>query len=338
MRPTIDTARPRPDIGVALSETMAAAPAMGFIGLQLLPVFRTPVSEGTFEVVPVEALHNLRDDRRKGGGHYNRDEAETERGMFLTRDRGLEARKDRRTLKTYGSDTNGVLLYERVIAQRKLFDVLRAAEKRIADKIINTTNFPTPLAAGTAWDAANSDPRKNVNAAKKFLKGKGVIADTLAISWNTFMNLSENAAIQTVVYQLFPEAAKSGQVTIDHLRVYFDLPKILVGGAMYNSANPGLNATLAEIWPDTHAWVGKTSASADLSEPCVGRTFLWTGDGAGGDGLVAVEDYPDEPARSDIVRVRWDVDERLLATVDDANAEKSKIYQACGKLISGIKT
>ena len=50
----------------------------------------------------------------------------------------------------------------------------------------------------------------------------------------------------------------------------------------------------------------------DMSEPCIGRTFHWAEDGSQPAGTV--ETYRDETKRSDIVRVRHDVDEIVMYT------------------------
>jgi hypothetical protein len=78
-----------------------------------------------------------------------------------------------------------------------------------------------------------------------------------------------------------------------------------------------------------------TSNSPDITEPCIGRTFLWTGDS---DSNSVVESYRDEERRSDIVRVRHHTQERRLISYDEDDAAKSDIAAACSYLLSNIHT
>jgi hypothetical protein len=50
----------------------------------------------------------------------------------------------------------------------------------------------------------------------------------------------------------------------------------------------------------------------DIREPCLGRTFHWGEDGSQIGGLM--ESYREEQKRSDIIRCRHDVDEKVLYT------------------------
>jgi hypothetical protein len=56
--------------------------------------------------------------------------------------------------------------------------------------------------------------------------------------------------------------------------------------------------------------VCRVATGNDFREPCIGRTFHWAGDGSSIDG--AIESYRDEVVRSNIIRVRHDVDEVVL--------------------------
>ena len=54
----------------------------------------------------------------------------------------------------------------------------------------------------------------------------------------------------------------------------------------------------------------KAATSGDFREACLGRTFHWSEDGSSENGTV--ETYRDETVRSNIVRVRMDVDEQVI--------------------------
>lgn len=105
-----------------------------------------------------------------------------------------------------------------------------------------------------------------------------------------------------------------------------------MAGALYNTAKQPQNASLSDIWGSRYAMLCRVAEgdSADVIEPCIGRTFLWN-EGAAQE--VIVEEYYEESARSRILRVRHDSDEAFLASYDDTKTAKSEISKACGYLI-----
>jgi hypothetical protein len=105
------------------------------------------------------------------------------------------------------------------------------------------------------------------------------------------------------------------------LAALFDLQYVIVPNAMRNSANQGQNVVFADIWDDEYAFLCRIAQSNDLREPCLGRTFHFTGDGSSEGGTV--EMYRDESKRSDIIRCRIDLHEKV-------------IYTAMGYLMSNI--
>lgn len=104
---------------------------------------------------------------------------------------------------------------------------------------------------------------------------------------------------------------------------------------MKNDAKKNQDASLADIWDDEYAMVCRVAPGpgADISEPCIGRTFNWN-EGSNADFIV--EEYNDDPRRSKIIRVRHDANEEFLASYDSSNAAKSEISKSCGYLLSNI--
>lgn len=327
MRPSSTTAVQRPDLGQAVYETMQAAPTMGYVGLQLMPIFRTPVSAAEYPVIPKEALFNVLDTKRGPYGHYNRYTGVFESGFFRTQENGLERPIDDRYRKLYESK----FAYELTISNLLMQDILRAQEVRVKNLLFNTTNF-TATNVGTAWaTGATADPKADVDAGKAALRANGIIPNTLVIPYAQFLNLQLVAAVKKQVFELFPDAAKTGQVTINHLKTYFDVEQILVAGALYNTKNMNQDAVLADIWGDQFAMLCRTAApGSDVSEPCVGRTFLWN---EGSAEEVIVEEYYSDEVRATILRVRHDTAETLLSSFDESGTAKSTISKACGYLI-----
>ena len=326
MRPTSDTTIQRPDLGQAVYETMQNAPGLGYIGTQVMPYFRVPVHSANFPVIPKEALFNLLDTKRGPLGHYNRSEDEFEDGYYKTSENGLERRIDERYAAIYGSK----FAYELTIANILMQDILRAQEARIANKLFSETNLKTAIAAGTSWATEGSaTPKDDVDTGKESMRSTGVIPNALIMNYATFLSLTQVAEIKTQIFQLFPDAAKTGVVGMEHLKTYFDIEKIIVAGAMKNTAKRGQDASLSDIWSDTYALLCKVS-DGDITEPCIGRTFLWN---EGASNEIITEQYYSDEVRADILRVRHDTGETFLASYDEDNNAKSEISKACGYLI-----
>lgn len=328
MRPTRDTALQRPDLGQIAYEAMINAPQFGFIAPLVMPVFYVGTQAAEYPVIPKESLFNLLDTARGPLGHYNRSADSFESGYYKTAENGLERRVDDRYQAMYAS----LFDYEAAISMMLMNDILRAWEYRVAVKLMNETNFETAIAAGTAWSTiASAAPLTDVNAGITDLRGKGIVADTLIIDWTNYQYLRNNAAIRSALGTIFPDVRLTGNVTVEHLRSYFDLPKVIVAGALYNSAKRGQDASLASIWGSTYAMVCKTaSVGDDITTPCVGRTFVWN---EGAQQEVIVEEYYNNEVRSNMLRVRHDTAEAFLSSYDSDNAVKSNISLAAGYLI-----
>lgn len=328
MRPVSGSLTRRPDLGAIVYETLTNAPTLGYIGLQVMPPFRVPEQTAVYPVMPKEALFNLQDTKRGPLGHYNRGEDEFERGKYATAEHGLERRIDDRFRALYGSE----FAYETAISNILMQNILRAQEYRIAAKIINTSNFSAHNAS-VAWSTvATASPKTDVDAGKTALRALGIVPNALILPWMIFQSLQYVDEIQSQVYQLFPDAAKTGQIGMTHLQTYFDIPRILIAGALYNTSNNPQAASLSDIWGSRYVMLCRVAEgdSADVIEPCIGRTFYWN---EGATQEVIVEQYRDEGVRSDILRVRHDVQEAFLASYDDDNVVVSEISKACGYLI-----
>jgi len=327
MKPTNDTTLSRPDLGQVVYEVMQDSYTMGFVGLSAMPIFVVPENEGTYPVIPSEALFNIHDTGRAPNGAYNRIGEEFEEGFFKTTESGLEYPLDDRFKAVYQNKLNIEFFGAKILANT----ILRDMEYKIANKLFNTSNF-TANNAGTSWATTGSaDPLSDIDTGKDSLRSNGIEADTLILPYTGVQNLRKNDDLKEMVYQLFPDAAKTGRVTVEHLKTVFDIPNILVAGSLYNSSKKGQSTSLSDIWGSRYAMLCKTS-SGDISEPCIGRSFLWNEGNASGDWRI-VEQYRDETTRKTILRQRHDMKATFLASYDEDGVVKSEISKACGYLL-----
>jgi len=322
----------RPDLGVAVLEYYEG-PTMNYIGLEIMPIFETPFQSSTYPVIPKEALLDAPDVSRAPRGKYNRGDWKYENGLYHTQEKGWEEPVD---------DTERALLDRRVpgmadfvATNRAMNIILRNQEKRIASKLFNASNF-TAHAVTVEWNtAATAKPITDVKDGKAAFRTQcGMLPDALVISWTTFEDLKNCDQIVDRLKYTFP-GIDINKMTSAQLAAVFDVPRVLIGNAVYNSAKKNKAAVVTDFWSYEYAALVKISQGDDFTQPGVGRTFLWTDDSPQN---AIVEQYREEGIRSDVFRVRHNVDEAFMQSKNDSGTVVSDIAAACVYLFSNIHT
>lgn len=307
---------------------------MGFIGLEILPIYRTAEESSTYPVIPKEAMLKIHETGRAPRAAYQRGDWEYERGFYTTSEEGWEEPLDDVERKLLGRQAPGIA--EMVATLRAWNIIMRNQEKRVADYLFNTTNFTNTGAVSTEWDtAASATPIDDVEDAKNaFLLQCGALPDTLTITYTTFSNLRLCDQIVDRLKYTFP-GINLNQINSDQLATIFNIARVLVAGSVYNSAGLGLDASIEFLWSYEYAALTKTARGQDITEPCCGRTFLWTEDSPENP---IVESYREEQRRSDMFRVRHYVSEEKIASKNKSGTVVSDISNACVYLLSNIHT
>jgi len=322
----------RPDLGQAVMEFVESA-MMGYIGLKVMPIFRTIEQAGVYPVIPKEVLLKIEETHRRPRGTYNRGSWEYERGQYSTGEHGWEELVDDSERSLLDQEAPGTADY--VATERAMNYILRGQEKRIAGTIFNSSNF-TANAVTTEWDtAATCTPIDDVSdAISAFRKQCGMFPDALILPWNNYVSAKNSDQVVDRIKYTFPGIDISN-IGPRVLAQALGVPDVWVGGAIYDSTGEGLDATIADIWDDEYAALVKVNASMNISQPCVGRTFLWTADSPQN---AIVEEYRDEERRSDVYRVRHNVGEVLMQSKNSSGSVVSNISAACVYLFSNLHT
>lgn len=300
---------PRLDLGAAMMEYMESQNE--FIGTRVLPIFKTQVKEAAFSAISREGYLRDADTKRAPRSGYNRDGFEAEDKTFACEEHGLEGPLDDSERNLYASDFAAELVTTKVVARR----LLQAQEKRIADLILNTSTFTGASLysdySGAPWDAVGSDVIGQISVAREKVRANcGMPPNALLMSRTNLERLVLNTAISTKIqYTSIP----TYEQVVRALSGLLNLKYIYVADGVRNSAKEGQAFAGADIWGDDYAMVARLiENSEDLKEPGLGRTFLWVADSPEN---ATVEEYRDETVRSNVYRVRQNVDEMLL----DAN-------------------
>lgn len=309
-------ASPRLDLGVAFMEHSAELDE--FIGLQILPMFRTQRKAASFSAITRETLLQDSLALRAPRSGYNRIRTGAEDKSYTCVEYGLEHVVDDAERELYANDFDAEDAAAKITARALMLQL----EKRINTLVFNTTTWTGASLytdnSAAPWDTATSDVVSHVLAAKEKVRvGTGMPANALILAKAQMENLLKNEYI----VDRFPGA---NVVTEDMIRAnlasIFGLSKLIVGGAVRDSAIEGQAFSSADVWSDDYAMVARVAEQGDpLQTPCVGRTFLWVPDSPS---EITVEMYREEQSRGDVLRARHNVDELIF---DSAFAHLMKI-------------
>ena len=309
-RPTSTTAIQRPDLGAIAYEYLLDAPNRGFICLDLLPTFEVQEQSADYPVIPFEALLKLQSTARAPRGAYNRGDYEFETGTYACKENGCEEPVDDVERKLYRRFFDA----EEVATKRSVDIVLRSQEARVAAKVFNPANITQTSAVGIEWDtSATCTPREDVATAKEAMRAAGQPKpNVLAISEKVFNKLMLAKQVTDAFRYTSPFETAAFEAKKRLLAMFLDIDRILVGGAIRDTAKKGKPISAADLWDDEYALLAAVSTGGpDLREPCLGRTFLWTADSPQN---IVTESYREEQTRSDIYRVRQYTDEAFVFT------------------------
>jgi len=312
--PTSSLATLRPEIAGSLMEFATASDRMGFIGAKCFPVFNVAKKSGSFGKIPIEQLLQTRNTRRAPGGGYARSTWTFTSASYACKEHGAEEPVDDTESEMYAEYFDA----EMVSAERALDAVLRNAEIRYAAAMFNATTFADQTTSVTnEWDSnhtTDADPIGDVETAVRAVWARcGLWPNAIAFNRHVFRNLRLLDQITERIEASGAGApAKATDITPQMIAQCFDLPYVFVAGSAKNTANEGQDAAIDDIWSSEYANVFRVATRNDIREPCLGRTMHWGADGSQIGGTV--ESYREEQARSDIVRVRHDVDELNLHT------------------------
>jgi len=122
-------------------------------------------------------------------------------------------------------------------------------EKSLADALGDTsilTQNTTLSGASQLSDYLNSDPLDDFDTARLAVRdGCGMLPDTAVMSYPVYSKLRYHPQI---LDSLGFKDNRPGGLSIQELADAMDVKRILIGEAMYNSANEGQSDSLADVW------------------------------------------------------------------------------------------
>lgn len=296
---------PRADLGIAFHEYSPTRAR--YIGRDILPILKVGKEAATISVTQRKNL-TIPETKHANGAAYNRVELYMDEMAYACTDHGLEGQVTDRDREKYADDFDA----EVEKTQAVKIKMLMAREKRIKDLIFNTTTWTGADLytdnSGSPWDAAGTGIIKQVQTAREKVRiNTGVPANALIISESSLINMMNNTEIKAK----FPGATVITEAMLRaQMAAILGIQELLVGQAVYNSADEGQDFSGSEIWVDDYAMVTVLGEEGlPMTEPQLGRTVLWQNYISD---IEYVESYREEQTKSDIIRVEHSVDEKIF--------------------------
>ena len=306
-QPTTDNFQTREDLGLRYEEFDLAMNQMGFVGHRVMPLLPRTKPSGKFPRVSIEQLNVLLDTKRNIDGTYKRSTRDWNDDDYNTEEHGLEATIDDRTLARY-DDIIDCETFEGQVIENSL---LMSYEKEVADLMFNATTFTGRTGAvSNEWDdLSNATPVTDINTRiTSIRRACGVKPNALVVNDNVFRNLKRcDEVINNLKYQGFQDA-RPGEISRQALAISLNVDEVIVADSLYNANETGLADSLTDFWSDEYALLARVAVTQNPLERCVGRTFMWSEEGAtDGERMgVIAETYYEENRRGGTLRRRTD--------------------------------
>lgn len=298
---------PRADLGAAIMEYVDNKENL--ITTKVLPIFGVEKKAATISVITRESLLKYAGDgMHKSGTAYARLEIYAEDKTFACKERAFEGALPADKAEEYAGDFNT----DFVVAKHPALKMFIAQERAAAAKIFNVTTWAGAELftdnKANPWSTAATDIIGQVLAAKeKVRKNTGMNPNALIVGAETLANMLKNTGIKAQ----FPGSSIVTLALIEGaLPAIFGLSKLIVGGQVYDSALEGQTFVGVDVWAKTYAMVALVAEDeGDLTQPCVGRTLLWTTDTPD---IATVDEYEEVQTRNKIFRCRQFTDENIF--------------------------
>lgn len=277
---------------------------MGFIAEKIFPIREVMKESATISVIVRENMKRA-DNKHANGSAFNRIVMKTEDTNYACKDYGLEHLLTRKDRELYASDFDAEMeVVETLLTKMKIEQEIRANAL-----VFNTSTYTGDALfkdnSATPWDTTTTDiPAQIEFAVQKVRANTGYHPDTMVLGAGQIANLIANTKIQAK----YPVMNMPRQVLLDSLATLFGLNEILIGGAIYDSAQDGQSFAGSDIWVDDYAFFFKKNTGS-LSSGGLGRTMLWT---PITNQSITVESYVEPQSDAEVFRTRQYVQEKIF--------------------------
>lgn len=179
------------------------------------------------------------------------------------------------------ANADSVLSLDRAATEWVTQKLLIRRERKFATTFFKTGVWATDITPGTLWSdtTTGGNPMGDVETGKLAIKqSSGFKANTLLITDQVLSALRNNPKVRD---QFKYTSAES--INVDMLANFFDIERVLVMGAVYESAAEGVASSMQFVG-GKNALLCYSAPTPSLMTPTAGYTFAWTGFTGGTDG------------------------------------------------------
>ena len=148
--------------------------------------------------------------------------------------------------------------------------VLISVERDVASLVFDSGAWAASATPATTWDNDSSQPLVNIETGYgTIVKAIGRAPNVCVMGYEVWTKLKNHPDLLDRI-----KHTQRGVMTTELLANLIGVPKVLVGTAIYDSAQEGATASYGFIWPKNMAllWV---PPSPGLRVPAAGYTFTW---------------------------------------------------------------
>jgi hypothetical protein len=296
---------PRLDLGEAFHEF--SAEDMRFIAMDILPRKKMGKKAATLSVTKRKNL-TIPETKHANGATYGRIEWYMDDLAYACVNHGLEGQVTDEDVENYGGDFDAELEKTWGIKLKMQF----AREKRVKELIFNTTTWTGSALytdnSAAPWDNIASDIIGQLRAGKEKVRANtGRMPKSLIIGENSLNNMLKNTAL-IARFPGIPILTES--IFRSRMNELIGIENLLVGQAVYNTADEGQDFSGGDIWPDDYAMLAVTGTeTTPMVLGHLGRTIIWdqyTSD------IEYMESYREEQTESEIIRCKEYIDEKVF--------------------------
>ncbi len=293
----------------------------GFIGPRVLRPRMVGIQAADVGKIKLEQLLQKRNTLRAPGAGYNRSQWEFDKYNYSTDERGVEEPIDDHNLAIF----KDLFDAEAISSQRAQDGVMRDYEENVAAAVMNSTTWTGATLTGAVsnkWSvAASATPVQDIETAKRAVRvNSGLEPNCVVLNYINAWDAANSAEIvDRIKFSGYDDPKKLSDFAqiANLLAQIWSVKYVLIAGGHQNTANMGQARAISRIWPDAQVMVARVAETDDPREPCIGRTFMWSEDGASAPGTeeeiaVLVEEYREEWRRGSVIRARTNYDLEIM--------------------------
>lgn len=269
-----------------------------YVADMLLPGFKVAKEAGKYYQYD-KAKFRRNTTKRAAGAKANEVEYGLSTASFTTEDHALKEKTPWEIIRQADSALNPEMDAAENVTEQLLIDKEVGLATSMADTAILTAN--TTLSGTSQWsDFTNSDPIGDIRAGVVVVqKAIGRKPNTLVLGKEVYDKLIDHPDIvERVKYSL------GAAVTPELLARIFDVGRVLIAEAIYNTATEGASDSMSYIW-GKHAWLIYITPAPRLRSITLGFTFKYEDR--------KVKKWDDEDAEARFVRVNENYVQKFVA-------------------------